>query len=226
MVSLSRLLTCLCLGLYSSCIAAADVPRGFVELRHIAPSIVQDIRYASPYNFTGHPIAGYFAAKCLLSLPAANALAQAQNELLKFGLSLKVYDCYRPQQAVNDFIAWSQDPHADQMRHEFFPRIPKTELFHQGYIAAQSSHSRGSTVDLTIVTLPNLKALPMGTPYDFLDPLSHPDSLSVPPFARAHRFLLKSLMQQQGFAPLATEWWHFTLANEPYPNTYFNFPIR
>lgn len=226
MVSKSRIFIWLCIGLYSSCIAAADIPHGFVELNRIAPSIVQEIRYASSHNFTGHPVAGYLAAKCILTLPAATALAQVQSQLLKFGLSLKVYDCYRPQQAVDDFITWSHDLNAQQMRAEFYPHIPKNELFSKDYIAPQSGHSRGSTVDLTIVTLPELKPLAMGTPFDFFDPLSHPDNLNVSALARAHRLLLSSLMQQQGFIPLKTEWWHFSLANEPYPSTYFNFPIH
>jgi len=218
-------------GLFLMCastLASTALPNGFVELSSIAPTITEEIRYATPHNFTGKAIRGYHAAICILTVPAARALANVQTALQAFGLGLKVFDCYRPQQAVDDFVAWSNDPHTQQMRAEFYPNLDKAELFKQGYIALNSGHSRGSTVDLTLVALPGSgqRELAMGTAYDYLDPLSHPNNLAIPSNARAHRLLLRTLMVDHGFNPLPTEWWHFTLADEPYPNQYFNFPIQ
>lgn len=226
-----------------------NLPREFVYLRDIDPSIQQDIRYAGFHNFIGRPLKGYFTAECILTRPAALALAALQKELLQSGLSLKVYDCYRPQQAVNDIMAWSKIPGQQSMKAEFYPRVSKTDFFRLGYVMEQSGHTRGSTVDLTIAHAtpmqeaayhsgqpltacfaPYLKrygdnTIDMGTGYDCFDVTAHFNYFPVGTVAYAHRFLLRTMMEKHGFSPYKFEWWHFTLKNEPYPDTYFNFPI-
>lgn len=180
----------------------------FVALSGVAPSVKQEMRYAGSRNFLGRPVAGYEAPKCLLVPKAADALALAQKDLEALGLSLRVYDCFRPQRAVDDFVAWAKGNKERQ------------DLFAKGYIAAKSGHSRGATVDLTI------DGLDMGTPFDAFDERSHAASLRVSRQARANRLLLKSLMEKRGFRGLSEEWWHFTLVDEPFPNTYFDEPVR
>ncbi|MCB1827141.1 MAG: M15 family metallopeptidase [Coxiellaceae bacterium] len=226
------------------------LPKGFVYLNDVAPSVLQDIRYAGYHNFTGRPVKGYRAKECILTKPAADALAKVQAALLQSDLSLKVYDCYRPQRAVNDFIAWSHNPKLTKMKAEFYPRVAKNKLFAQGYIAKKSGHSRGSTVDLTIVPVPTRQqanyyrgqtlvsctaayherfadnSIDMGTGYDCLDPLSYGYTPRVSLVAYQNRKLLRHIMQKYGFMPYKNEWWHFTLRREPYPETYFNFPIK
>lgn len=231
--------------------AAEKVPEDFVELHQLAPDVRYDIRYASYHNFVGRPIKGYDSASCWLTRPAALALASVENELLKSGLSLKVYDCYRPQQAVDDFVAWSKQSQLQQMKAEFYPRVDKSQTFDLGYIAYYSGHSRGSTVDLTVVSLldnsgqtyhqrqplvscyaPYLQrfhdgGIDMGTGYDCLDKLASYKTRSqkISIVAFQNRSLLRKLMKKYGFKPYDKEWWHFTLKNEPYPDTYFNFPV-
>jgi len=220
-----------------------------VYLKYVAPSILQDIRYAGYHNFVGRPIKGYHAKECILTWQAAKALANVQAMLLKSKLSLKVYDCYRPQSASNDFMAWSKKPDNTKMKGEFYPRVSKKRLFQLGYIAKKSGHSRGSTVDLSVVPIsapqeahyvrgqtlktcfsPYLKryrdnSIDMGTGYDCLDSLAHAFSPRVGMVPYEHRRFLRHIMQKYGFVPYTKEWWHFTLKNEPYKNTYFNFPI-
>ncbi len=205
---------------------AKDVlPHGFVYLKDIDASIVQDMRYSGSNNFIGRPIAGYDAAQCIISLPAAQALSKIQTALKKQQLSLKVFDCYRPQMAVDDFIAWSKNPDDQKMKTDYYPHIDKSELFSRGYIAVKSGHTRGSTTDLTIISTETGKELDMGTHFDFMDPLSHHDVKKISETAYQHRLLLKHIMMKNGFEPYFAEWWHYTLKNEPYPDTYFNFKI-
>ncbi len=228
---------------------ATTLPHGFVYLKDIDPTIQQDIRYADHHNFIGRPITGYDAAECILSLPAAKALAEVQKDLHKMRYSLKVYDCYRPQMAVDDFIHWSQQPDQQQMKGEFYPRTAKTDFFSLGYVAKQSNHTHGSTVDLTIVPMHSESteqyaqgqsltacfapygerfhdgSLDMGTGYDCMDETAHGDNRDVSKIAQQHRALLRQVMGKHGFAPYAVEWWHFTLKNQPYPTTFFNFKI-
>lgn len=229
--------------------AFAQPPDDFVEARSVVADLVVDLRYASPHNFMGRPVPGYDARKCLLTRRAAEALARVQGELRDFGLGLKVYDCYRPQSAVDAFVDWARDLGDQVMKAEFYPSVDKQNLFRDGYIAARSGHSRGSTVDLTIVALP-AEPLPayrpeaplrscenaperrfedtsidMGTGYDCFSVLSHAMNPSLGPQQRANRLLLKQLMESSGFVNLPEEWWHFTLSDEPYPDTYFDFPI-
>jgi len=231
--------------------AAAPLQPGFVYLKDVDPTIQQDIRYAGYHNFIGQPIKGYIAAECILTKEAAIALSQVQTELKKSSLSLKVYDCYRPQMAVDHFIAWSKDSSQQQTKAEFYPRVNKADVFKLGYVAEKSGHSRGSTIDLTIVPVPTPtqekyvpgqqplvacfssyheryrdNSIDMGTGFDCLDTAAHADNHDIPPNAYQNRQLLLAAMQKQGFVPYSKEWWHFTLKDEPYPNTYFNFVVK
>ncbi len=210
-------------------IAGDKLPEGFVYVKEVIPTIQVDLRYATDNNFIGRPIDGYRAQKCILTRGAANALRQVQDELTRFGFGLKIFDAYRPQRAVDNFVRWAEDLKDTAMKKQHYPDVNKRDLFSKGYIAARSGHSRGSTIDLTLVSLtcPNRGTeLDMGTPFDFFSPKSWPDDLSIPPDARAHRLLLRSVMTKYGFKPYDKEWWHFTLENEPYPDTYFNFPVQ
>jgi D-alanyl-D-alanine dipeptidase len=164
---------------------------------------------------------------CILTAAAAVALGQVQDELRPFGLGLKIFDAYRPQRAVDDFVAWSGDQSRQEMKSRYYPDIRKEDLLRDGYIAARSGHTRGSTVDVTLVSLHGARdQLDMGTPWDFFSPMSWPTSAVVAPGQRAHRLLLQTLMTKHGFVPLQEEWWHFTLKAEPFPDTYFDFPVR
>ncbi|MEU4212621.1 M15 family metallopeptidase [Streptomyces sp. NPDC026206] len=229
---------------------ARQAPPGFVALAEVDPTIVQEMRYAGVHNFTGHRVEGYERPRCLLTRPAAQALRRVQRVLLRGGYTLKVYDCYRPQRAVNDFVAWAEDLRDVRMKGEFYPRVEKSRLFEDGYIAAKSGHSRGSTLDVTVVRLPVLPTRPylpgerlvpcyapraerfpdnsvdMGTGFDCFDTLSHTLDPRVEGRQRANRLLLKSAMEGAGFVNLPEEWWHYMLRDEPYPATYFDFPVR
>jgi D-alanyl-D-alanine dipeptidase len=204
---------------------AAQRTPAFVDASTLVPGLVVELRYAGAENFIGRPITGYEAPVCLLARPAAEALARAQARLAAFGLALKVFDCYRPTRAVADFAAWARDP-ADQMRkRDYYPDIDKSQLFALGYIAEKSGHSRGSTLDLTLIELATHAQLDMGSPYDLFDTRSWPSDMRPTPAQRASRMLLQAVMRECGFRPLKEEWWHFTLEREPYPDTYFDFPV-
>ena len=205
------------------------LPPGFVYLDAVIPDIRLDLRYCTARNFVGGRIDGYRAPRAILSREAAEALAKVQEELRPFGLGLLVFDAYRPQRAVDHFVRWAQDLQDTRMKAEFYPDVDKQNLFREEYIAARSSHSRGSTVDLTLVALgapPGDAGLDMGTDFDYFGPESWPDYAGITPARRAHRLLLRSLMLQHGFKPYPKEWWHFTLANEPFPETWFDFPVQ
>lgn len=201
-------------------------PAGFVDVATVVPGLAIDMRYHGRVNFIGRPVAGYADPVCLLTAEAAAALAGVQARLRAWGLGLKVYDCYRPTRAVDDFVRWAADRDDEQTRPEYYPDIPKQELFARGYIAARSGHSRGSTVDLTLVDLASGAELDMGTGYDWFGPRAWPGAPDVSPAVRAHRLLLQGLMGEAGFEPYAQEWWHFTLAAEPFPDRYFDFVVR
>ena len=215
--------------------AAADL----VPLASVAAGVRQDMRYATRHNFMGRPVAGYEAGVCWLSRPAAQSLAAVQKELMANGMALKVYDCYRPQVAVDDFVRWGKDQ-ADQVNKDmYYPRVPKSELFKRGYIAEKSGHSRASTVDMTLVVLDARRAsklvrgpladgidVDMGTPFDMFDEQSHTDNTRQSPDVQHNRRWLRTLMEKHGWKNLPEEWWHFTLVNEPYPEQYFNLPVR
>ena len=208
---------------------ASSLPAGFVDVAEIVPGVRIDLRYAGSHNFVGAPVDGYVRPRAILSRPAAAALAKAQEELRPFGLGIEIFDAYRPQRAVDRFVRWSRDPADQRGKAEFYPRVDKARLFPLGYIAEKSGHTRGSTVDLTLVGLGAGSAgaeLDMGSAYDLFDPISRPDSPDVPAPARAHRLLLREAMAKAGFRPYAEEWWHFTLEGEPFPETYFDFPVE
>ncbi|WUS95916.1 M15 family metallopeptidase [Streptomyces sp. NBC_00708] len=224
-------------------------PREFVSLRSVDPTIIQEMRYPTAHDFMGEPVDGYRQSLCILTRPAAEALHRAQLRLLRQGYSLKVYDCYRPQRAVDHFVRWAKDLDDETMKGEFYPRVDKTRLFADGYIAEQSGHSRGSTVDLTLVRLPALPTRPyrpgeklvpcyapkadrfpdnsvdMGTGFDCFDTLSHTDDPRIQGVQRANRQFLKRTLTEAGFVNLAEEWWHYTFQPEAFPDTYFDFPV-
>ncbi len=224
MIRAALLSLALALGACAS--APAARPSGFVDAASVVPGLVVEMRYAGAHNFVGRPIAGYEAPVCLLTREAAAALAAVQAGLAASGRGLKVYDCYRPARAVADFAAWARDLDDQRMRAEFYPNVDKSQLFELGYIAERSGHSRGSTVDLTLIDLATGAELDMGGPFDLFDPRSWPGDQSVSPQARVNRMALQTAMLAHGFRPLREEWWHFTLNGEPYPETYFDFPVR
>ncbi|MFI7576169.1 M15 family metallopeptidase [Micromonospora sp. NPDC049497] len=229
--------------------AAAHREARFVVLSDVDPRILTDIRYATAHNFVGRPVAGYAEPLCLLTRTAAEALRRAQDAALARGRSLKVYDCYRPQRAVDDFITWARQPGQDRMRAEFHPRVAKSDLFARGYIGAPTSHSGGSTVDITLVdvpprsqpafdpgqplvscTAPQRQRFPdnsvdMGTGFDCFDPLAHTGSTEVTGPARDNRRMLGRLMSDAGFVNYDSEWWHFRHRDEPWPDRYFDLPV-
>jgi zinc D-Ala-D-Ala dipeptidase len=196
-----------------------------VDAGAVVPGLVSDIRYAGSHNFVGRPIAGYRAPRCLLTEPAANALAEVARDLAPRGLVVKVFDCYRPARAVADFVRWARDSRDQAAKAEFYPAVHKRTLFRDGYIASRSGHSRGSTLDLTLARSGGGE-LDMGTPFDFFSPKSWSADLSVTGDQHANRMLLKAAMQRRGFRGYAKEWWHFTLRNEPFPDTYFDVPVQ
>lgn len=203
-----------------------DARQDFVYLQDAIPNIVLDVRYFSNDNFVGARVDGYRDATILLSKPAADALANVQHELNARGLGLKVFDAYRPQKAVDHFVRWSEDPSDTKTKEKYYPDLPKDRLFDLGYIAHKSGHTRGSTLDLTIVELASGQELDMGSSWDFFGDISHHDSTLVDDEATANRDLLRDVMVRNGFLPYANEWWHYTLAGEPYPDTYFDFDVE
>ncbi|NJC65877.1 M15 family metallopeptidase [Planosporangium flavigriseum] len=224
-------------------------PAGFVALSDVDPTIMQDIRYATDHNFVGRPIDGYVEPLCILTRQAAEALHRVQTAARAHGYGVKVYDCYRPQRAVDDFVRWSRRFDEQKTKAEFYPKLDKSELFNQGYIAGPTTHSSGSTIDLTLVALPAHTQRPyvdgeqllpcsapadqrfpdnsadMGTGFDCFDSLAHTLDPRITGPAMEHRLLLKQLMQDAGFKNYSSEWWHYSLTQEPYPRKYFDFPV-
>ena len=199
---------------------------GFVLLSEAVPDAILEIRYYSTYNFVGQRIDGYEEPCALLTREAAEALKKVSDVLMEQGYRLKVFDAYRPQTAVDFFISWGADGDDTRMKEFFYPDKEKSELFEQGYLARKSGHSRGSTLDLTLFNMETGKEVDMGSPFDYLGEISHPDYTGdLTEEQLAARKLLKDAMAEQGFRQLSTEWWHFTLENEPYPDTYFTFPV-
>ncbi|MCH3884681.1 M15 family metallopeptidase [Tenacibaculum aquimarinum] len=205
---------------------AQELPKGFVYLNNVVPSIETELRYCSHNNFIGIPIDGYQDNVLVISEKAANALKKAQEELLEKGFSLKVFDAYRPQQAVNHFVRWARVLNDTVKKREYYPNVPKRQLFNLGYIASKSGHTRGSTVDLTLIDVKTGTELDMGSPYDFFGEISHPFSKKLSKKQQENRLLLRTVMLKNNFRPYVNEWWHFTLRNEPFPKTYFNFPVN
>ena len=227
--------------------APTNLPSGFFYLRDIAPTVLQDMRYASSNNFTGEKLSGYQAPECILRLAVAKALLQIQMALEPSGYSLKVYDCYRPDRSVRAFARWARDL-KDLSTKDYYPRISKSSLFKRGYIARRSTHSRGSAIDLTLVRLPAApqadfdprakrtacnapnranrdNSVDMGTAFDCFDVLSHTNHRDINGTARANRHRLRRVMKRFGFANYHKEWWHYSYKKRAYPRTYHDFPI-
>ncbi|TCC00379.1 D-alanyl-D-alanine dipeptidase [Micromonospora zingiberis] len=259
----SRMAVVLVVGLVAGLVTAAGCSRpppapqpspaparpGFVVLSDVDSRIRADIRYASTHNFVGQPVAGYAEPLCLLTATAAEALRAVQDAALATGHTLKVYDCYRPQRAADEFRTWAARPDDQQMKAEFYPRVAKSDLFPRGYLGAPSAHSRGSTVDLTLVAVPapgqaryvpgqplvactapraerfGDNSVDMGTGFDCFDPLAHTGTTRISVTARENRRLLRQLMTDGGFAGYDREWWHFRYRAEPWPDTYFDLPV-
>ena len=237
------------LGLAAPAAAQEKAPAGFVSLKAEVPSIVVEMRYLTAHNFIGRPIRGYRDPLCIVTRETAEALFKAQEAVRAGGYTLKLYDCYRPQRAVDDFVAWGKRLRDQRMKAEFYPRVDKRDVFKDGYIATKSGHSRGSTVDVTLVRRPPARqeryrrgdrlrdcaaprakrfrdnSIDMGTGYDCFDPLSHPFNARVTGKQRANRLTLRRAMVAAGFKGLETEWWHFTLRDERFPERYFDFPV-
>ena len=205
---------------------AAKDDSGFVPLAEAVPDAILEIRYYSTYNFVGDRVDGYERPVAYLTKEAAAALRAASDDCVARGYRLKIYDAYRPQRAVSHFMRWAKDVGDVRMKPYFYPNLDKSVLFEQGYIAEKSGHSRGSTVDLTLFDMKTEKEVDMGGTFDWFGEESHPDFQSVTEAQLANRMLLREIMLAHDFKPLAEEWWHFTLKDEPYPDTYFDFPVR
>ncbi len=198
----------------------------FVLLTDAVPDAILEIRYYSTYNFVGDRIDGYEEPLAFLTKEAAAALKEVSDEVMEKGYRLKIYDAYRPQEAVTNFMNWALDAEDVRMKDYFYPELDKEVLFPQGYIAEHSGHSRGSTVDLTLFDMALEKEVDMGGSFDYFGELSHPDYTDITEEQYQNRMILREAMMNHGFRPLDEEWWHFTLDNEPYPDTYFTFPVN
>ena len=204
----------------------SDDSSDFVLLSEAVPDAILEIRYYSTYNFVGDRIDGYEEPLAMMTKESAAALKEVSDELVAKGYRLKIYDAYRPQKAVTNFVEWAKDTGDTRMKEYFYPDLDKSVLFPQGYIAEHSGHSRGSTVDLTLFDMKTEKELDMGGTFDFFGEQSHPDYTNITETQYANRMILRDAMLSHGFKPIDTEWWHFTLENEPYSDTYFTFPVN
>ena len=216
----------LALGMLLPLQARAAVSEGFVHVSDKCQNVIQEIRYFSSYNFVGERIDGYLAPQAILTDPAATALCKAAVAAEEKGYTLKIFDAYRPQSAVDHFVRWGMNAADTRMKAIFYPQVDKARVFDQGYVATRSGHSRGSTVDLTLVDRQSGKEVDMGTPFDFFGAASHHGALGISTQQEANRAALLGLMENAGFKRYKEEWWHYTLKNEPYPDTYFNFAVE
>ena len=203
----------------------SDDASDFVLLAEAVPDAILEIRYYSTYNFVGDRIDGYEEPVALLTKEAAAALKEVSDDVKAQGYRLKIYDAYRPQKAVDHFVRWAEDFDDTRMKEYFYPDLEKDQLFPLGYIDAHSGHSRGSTVDLTLFDMKTEKEADMGGTFDWFGELSHPDYKDITDEQYANRMILREAMMRHGFRPLPEEWWHFTLDEEPYPDTFFTFPV-
>ena len=201
------------------------LPNGFVYVKDLVPSAQEDVRYAGSHNFIGRPVDGYHAPRIVLTSEAAHALKAASDAFAAKGYTLLLYDGYRPQRAVNHFMRWAEDLADTAAKAEFYPDLDKAELFDRGYIARRSGHSRGSTIDLTLLDSDG-NPLDMGGEFDWFSPVSGHAYAGLTDAQKANRLLLKSGMMDAGFSPYSEEWWHYRLTDEPYPETYFDFVIE
>ncbi|MBR3473420.1 MAG: M15 family metallopeptidase [Prevotella sp.] len=226
-----------------SSLSVTDDSSQFVTLTDAVPDAILEIRYFGTYNFVGHRIDGYEEPTALLTKRAADSLRAVSDDVMALGYRLKIYDAYRPQQGVDHFVRWAKDIPDTVMKNYFYPDLPKDVLFEREYIMAHSGHTRGSTVDLTLFDMATEKELDMGGTFDWFGPESHPDFCGNPETGEykggssdygrsitaeqfANRMILRKAMLRHGFKPLSTEWWHFTLEEEPFPDTYFTFPVK
>ena len=207
-------------------IILSDDSSDFVLLTDVVPDAILEIRYYSTYNFVGDRIDGYEEPLAFLTKEAAEALKAVSDDLKEKGYRLKIYDAYRPQEAVTNFVDWALDPDDTRMKEYFYPELDKDVLFPQEYIMEHSGHTRGSTVDLTLFDMTTEKEVDMGGTFDYFGELSHPDYEDITEEQYENRMILREAMMAHGFKPLETEWWHFTLEDEPYTDTYFTFPIN
>ena len=198
---------------------------GFVSISDFDPDVILEIRYFSTYNFIGERIDGYLSPAALLTKEAAGALKSASKDFAKLGYRIRVFDAYRPQRAVDHFVRWARDTEDVRMKDFFYPEVDKENLFREGYIAEHSGHSRGSTVDITLFDMARGTDADMGSSFDFFGDISHSDYEDISKEQLDNRRLLRKVMTQNGFIPLKEEWWHFTLKDEPYPDTYFDFSV-
>ena len=198
---------------------------GFVSAARVIPDVLTDIRYYTSFNFVGERVDGYQAPCALMTREAAMALREVNRQAMERGYRLKIFDAYRPQRAVRHFVRWAEDVQDQRMKPYFYPHVDKSRLFQEGYIAARSNHSRGSTVDLTLFDMRTGGDVDMGGPFDFFSDLSHADYQGITDAQWNSRMLLRDWMLSNGFKGITSEWWHFTLAREPYPDTYFDFPV-
>jgi D-alanyl-D-alanine dipeptidase len=200
---------------------------GFVAITDVVPDVILEIRYYGTYNFVGTRIDGYLAPKAYLTRQAADSLKAVSDDVIKKGYRLKIYDAYRPQCGVDHFVRWAADVADTAMRRYFYPNVDKSRLFELDYIYEKSGHTRGSTVDLTLFDMTTEKEVDMGGTFDWFGEESHPDfTEGITPEQYANRMILRDAMLSHGFKPLDSEWWHFTLKDEPYPDTYFTFPVK
>ncbi len=204
----------------------SDDSSDFVILGDVICDAVMEIRYYSDYNFTGERIEGYEEPLALITKQAAGALKAVSDECSEKGYRLKIYDAYRPRKAVDHFVRWAEDLSDIRMKEIFYPDVNKAELFEKGYIASHSSHTRGSTVDLTLVNKETGEDIDMGSPFDYFGEISHPGYRGITEEQYQNRMILRDVMMRHGFKPIEEEWWHFTLGEEPYPDTYFTFPVN
>ena len=203
----------------------SDDASGFVNLAEMIPDIIPEIRYYTSYNFIGERIHGYEEPIALMTKEAAAALKNVSDQLMKQGYRLKIWDAYRPQSAVDHFVSWAEAAEDIRMKEYFYPDQDKSGLFAKGFIAAHSGHSRGSTADLTLFDMRTGREADMGGPFDWFGELSHSDCTDIAPEQYQNRMILQTAMTEGGFMPLKEEWWHFTLKDEPFPDTYFTFPV-
>lgn len=202
-----------------------------LDVRALVPDLAQEIRYASADNFVGRPVEGYGAARCYLLRPVAQALQRVERTLRAQGLRLKVFDCYRPARAVGDFVVWAGDLSDQSTKAAYYPRLDKRALLGD-YISPTSGHSRGATLDLTLMRCASASdpgsctPLDMGTPFDYFDVSAHTDWPGASPAQREHRQRLVAAMAGEGFVNYPLEWWHYTYKPEPTPDTAYDFPIR
>lgn len=202
------------------------IPEGFGYIHEVIPDAKYDIRYYTDDNFVGTRVDGYLAPVAILTEEALRALKNAADELRKKGYGIIVFDGYRPQKAVDHFVHWARDPADTLTKAKYYPEVDKADLFAKGYIAERSGHTRGSTIDLSLYDLETGEEVDMGSGFDLFGPPSHHDSGLVTPEQAANRILLKETMLRHGFLPYSREWWHYRLADEPYPDTFFNFDVQ